>query len=367
MKIPTSFTNFLKKLMVKSPSLFWSKKDKIPAFFILFVLLVLLFAYVIRIHNDVTISRSYDLNEIYSDEYIHIDVDLLTSTIHTRDFSGYKTVYGSPYQLVIHALPDVDAEHNEITQKDKDAFIAQESYKKISKAVIKNAKMVNSHDELIIDIGDIDLMGGSKVIIDGELHPLDRKYWADTATTPDSASEYFKGRIVLGKFDLNYEGYLVEGTLLMETTDRLIERHFIVGLPPKGEKKSNDGIIFTEVMLPTILMFLPMILMMSAFVAFVMKLITRIKYTIALKIQLILYLLFFYITETISIWRPDQVRLTILLLLVSIIIQIILYKIYSKRGYILIILGTILAPVIFYFSFIILTTLIFGGEMKFAL
>jgi len=339
-----------KKVARKLPSLSWSKKDKMPSFLIFALLLVLLFVYLWNLKAETVTDRSYDAAVLYSNEYIHIDVDLLSNTTTTRGLSGHRTMHGSPYHMIIYAMPDVDPEYEEFHQKDMDAFVAQKPYEKIMEAKLKDVRMVTAYNELILELGDIDLLSGSEIVLDGDAHPLDITF-LNKFSKDETKSKYVKGRIDLGKFDLNYEGYLVEGTLQMETIDGPVERHFIIGLVPLGETTGVDSVTLTEVQLPFFFGFLPMALLMAAFIALVMKLITRVSYSIALKIQLILYLLAFFDVHTVGLWYPDQRWNTVLTLIFIIILQTILYKKYSKRGYALIIIGTILAPVMFYYSF----------------
>jgi len=347
------------KIWKRLPSLFWSKKDKAPTFLIMFALVFFVFVAVWRLNGVFITEQKYNATVPYSDDYIHIDVDLLSNSIKTHGLSGTEVFRGSPYHIVIYAMPDVDEEQAEFDQKDMDAFVAQEPYKKIKQAIIKNTKLVTQKDELILELGDIDLMGGSEIGLSGEAHPLDITFLSKFSEDGIEGPKFVQGRIDLGVQELDYMPYLMEGDLEMETTNGLIERHFVVGLVPLGEKKGVNGIVQVEMQLPFVFGFLPMLILMHIFIALIMKLITRIRYKVAVKIQLFLFFFLVMYVELIAVWLPGQRWNTVLGILLSVILQVILYRKYSGKGYLRIIAGTITAPILFFYSFNFLLESIF--------
>lgn len=365
-----STNDVLKKIRKFLPSLFWCKKSKIPSFFIFFILIVMLFIHVWRINGGTETAQVYEGGTSYSDEYIYMSANLVENIISTHGFSGYTDYRGSPYRLDIYILPYYKPEADPTIKDMEKVFWVDESNIKFTKAMLKDARLVDKMGGLVFELGDINLINADKVFtIDKNFFPSEVEFLHTYYNQSENNDEYSTGRIIIENIPLDYQTYRLEAMLQMETTEGLVERDFMIGFLPKGTKSGIDTIRLSESQILIVFFLLPLMLLMVAFIALVMKFIVRIQYAIALKIQLIVYIIGVFYMYTHDLWVKYPMGLKILLMpLFLLVLQITLYKLYSKKSYIiLIILGTILAPVIFYFSFIILTTLIFGGDMKFAL
>jgi len=94
------------------------------------------------------------------------------------------------------------------------------------------------------------------------------------------------------------------------------------------------------------------------FMALVMKWVTKIKYSVSFKIQLIIYLVQLFIILAIGVLFLEHQLNILMAPFIFIALQIILYKKYSKASYILIIGGTILALAIVCCIFVLLGQLL---------